>query len=244
MSTLFVIATPIGNAEDLTYRAVRLLGGLDALACEDTRHTRRLLERYGIEPPRMLVSYHEHNEQRAAVRILELLKQGRDVGLCSDAGVPGISDPGYRIISQAAERGHEVTVVPGANAVEIALVASGLPTSSYTFKGFPPRKAGQRKRFLEQDRDLPHTLVFYESPFRLGKLLDDALAVLGDRRAAVCRELTKLHEEVVRGWLSELCGRFRDEKVKGEVTLVIAGNNPKFAREEEEPGHETYDREG
>ncbi|MBD3316618.1 MAG: 16S rRNA (cytidine(1402)-2'-O)-methyltransferase, partial [Chitinivibrionales bacterium] len=215
---------------DLTYRAVHVLGDIRALACEDTRHTRRLLERYGIEPPKVLLSYHEHNEERATVQILDLLSHGKDVGLCSDAGLPGISDPGYRIISQAADRGYGVTAIPGGNAVELALVVSGLPTSSYTFKGFPPRKPGPRKRYLEQDRDLPHTLIFYESPFRLSKLLDDALAVLGDRRAAVCRELTKMHEETARGWLSELSERFRDAKVKGEITVVIAGNNPKFLR--------------
>jgi 16S rRNA (cytidine1402-2'-O)-methyltransferase len=235
MATLFIIATPIGNIEDLSHRAIRTLGELGVLACEDTRRTKRLLELQGIEAPRTMVSYHEHNEQRAADKIMELLNQGRDVGLCSDAGMPGISDPGYRIISRAADEGYDLTVIPGANAVEIALVLSGLPTSSYTFKGFPPRKSGQRRRFLEQDRDLPHTLVIYESPFRVGKLLEDAVAVLGDRRAAVCRELTKLHEEVVRGWLSELAERYRHAKVKGEVTVVIAGNNPKFGRME--PDH-------
>lgn len=225
---LFIIATPIGNLEDLTLRAKRVLSEVDALACEDTRHTRIILERYDIPRPRLLFSYHEHNEDRAAQRILGLLAAGLTVGLCSNAGYPGISDPGYLVISQAASRGFAVEVVPGASAIPVALLSSGLPTSSFTFKGFPPRKPGRRRAFLEAERDLPHTLVFYESPNRLGKLLQVALEVLGDRQAAVCIELTKLFEEVRRGPLSVLAREFEGAKVKGEVVVVVAGNNPKF----------------
>ena len=225
---LFIVATPIGNLEDVSLRAIRVLGEVDVLACEDTRHTRRLLDRHGIISPKALLSYHEHNESRAGKRIMDLLRRGRSVAVCSDSGIPGISDPGYRLVSACRERGIRVEVLPGASAVATALVASGLPTSSYTFKGFAPRKPGPRKRFLETDRQLPHTLVFFESPYRLGKFLQDALDVLGNRVAAVCIELTKKFESVQRGYLEELVARFCDERVHGEVTVVIAGNHPKF----------------
>jgi 16S rRNA (cytidine1402-2'-O)-methyltransferase len=232
---LLVIGTPIGNLEDITLRALRLLGGVDALACEDTRHTRRIFERHGIAAPRLVFSYHEHNEERASRKILELLAEGLRVGLCTNAGMPSISDPGYDAIAQATAAGFRVEVIPGPSAVETALVASGLPASSYTFKGFAPRKPGPRKRFLESERDLPHTLVLFESPHRLGKLLADALEVLGDRRAAVCLELTKMFEQIDRGYLGELAERYADCAVKGEVTVVIAGNHPKFSRGTEAP---------
>jgi 16S rRNA (cytidine1402-2'-O)-methyltransferase len=226
--TLFVIGTPIGNLEDLTLRALRVLGEVDALACEDTRRTRRIFERHSVPSPRFIFSYHEHNEERATRKIIELLGEGLSVGLCTNAGMPAISDPGYDAISQAVEAGFRVEVIPGPSAVETALVVSGLPASSYVFKGFPPRKPGPRKRALEIERDLPHTLVFFESPHRIGKLLADALEVLGDRKAAVCVELTKMFEQVDRAYLSELASRYADVEVKGEVTVVIAGNHPKF----------------
>jgi 16S rRNA (cytidine1402-2'-O)-methyltransferase len=239
VAKLLIIATPIGNLEDMTLRAIRVLGELDALACEDTRHTRILFEKYGIHSPRTILSYREQNEAHAGSRILGLLKEGCTVGICSDAGYPGISDAGYRIIAKALDDGHTVEVVPGAAAIEPALLSSGLPTSSFTFKGFPPRKSGVRRRFLVMEKDQPHTLVFYESPFRVVKLLLDALEVLGDRRAAVCIELTKQFENVHRGSLSELCARFKETTVRGEVTIVIAGNNRKFvAREDESPDDE------
>ena len=238
MGTLYVIATPIGNLEDVTVRALRVMGEVDALACEDTRRTPRILERHNIPRPAVLFSYHEHNEDRAEGRIIELLEKGLSVGLCTNAGYPGVSDPGYRIVSQAAERGFRIEVLPGAGAVEAALLASGLPSSSYTFKGFPPKKPGRRRKFLEMEIDRPHTLVFFESPHRVGKLLADALEVLGDRMAAVCIELTKKFERVERGYLSELCDRFRDAGEKGEVAIVIAGSNEKFVRDEEGEGEE------
>ncbi len=233
MATLYLIATPIGNLEDITFRAVRVLGEVEALACEDTRFTRRIFERHQVPRPRIVFSYHEHNEDRAGQRILALLGQGRSVALCSDGGYPGISDPGYRIISACIERGFRVEVIPGASAVPTALVASGLATSSYTFKGFAPKKTGPRRRFLEMDRHLPHTLVVFESPYRLGKFLADALEVLGNRLAAVCIELTKKFEKVHRGYLEDLAAQFRDTEIKGEVTVVIAGNNPKFLKQDQ-----------
>jgi len=239
MAKLIVIATPIGNLQDMTYRAVRVLGELDALGCEDTRRTRVLFEAYGIASPRTIFSYREANEARAEERVVGLLREGLSVGICSDAGYPGVSDAGYRLISRAVQEGFDVEVIPGAGAVEPALLSSGLPTSSFTFKGFPPRKPGPRRRFLEQDKDLPHTLVFYESPFRVAVLLRDAREVYGDRRAAVCIELTKKFERIHRGTLGELAARFAAEQIKGEVTVVIAGNNPKFLVEDEEPDEPT-----
>jgi 16S rRNA (cytidine1402-2'-O)-methyltransferase len=228
VAKLYIIATPIGNLEDMTLRAIRVLGEVEALACEDTRHTRILFEKHGIRSPRTILSYREQNEAQAGQRIISLLKGGMSVGICSDAGYPGISDAGYRIIARAVDEGLDVEVIPGAGAVEPALLSSGLPTSSFTFKGFPPKKPGVRRRFLEMEKDQPHTLIFYESPFRLAKLLEAALEVLGDRRAAVCLELTKQFERIRRGTLSELLAEFKDETIRGEITVVIAGNNPKF----------------
>jgi len=233
MGMLTVIATPLGNLEDLSHRAQRILGEVAALACEDTRMTRRIFERYAIPVPRTLFSYHEHNEEQAGRRILGLLGEGLNVGLCSDGGMPGISDPGYRIISSAYEAGHEVDVIPGASACDTALVLSGLPTSSFTFKGFPPRKSGALLRFFEEERERPHTLVLYESPFRIGKCLAAAHEALGNRQAAVCLELTKKFQRADRGWLADLAAQYEGKTVKGEITVVIAGNNPKFTREEE-----------
>jgi 16S rRNA (cytidine1402-2'-O)-methyltransferase len=230
MGTLWLVATPIGNLEDITHRAVRVLGEADVLACEDTRQTAKILERYGIPRPKSMVSYHEHNEERAGAQLLTRLEEGQTVALCSDGGMPGISDPGYRLVSEAIEAGHSVEALPGASAVQTALVVSGLPTSSYTYLGFPPRKSGQRQRFFGDEADRLHTLVVFESPHRVGKMLADAFAALGDRRAAVCIELTKKFERVQRGFLSDLVREFGEGKVRGEVTVVIAGNHPKFLR--------------
>jgi 16S rRNA (cytidine1402-2'-O)-methyltransferase len=233
MSTLYVIATPIGNLEDVTFRAVRTLGEVDALACEDTRRTRILLERHDIPRPKTVFSYHDHNEEQAARRVVQLLDGGATVGLVSNAGYPGVSDPGYRAISSAIDAGHDVIALPGAGAVGTALAASGLPAVSFTFKGFPPKKPGKRRKFLEMDAALPHTLVFYESPLRTAVLLADAREIYGDRRAAVCIELTKKFETISRGWLADLAEEFADAKIKGEVTVVIAGANEKFLRDAE-----------
>jgi len=233
MSTLFIVATPIGNLEDVTYRTIRVLNEVDVLACEDTRRTRIILQRYKIAKPRFVFSYREHNEISAGKRILGFLESGSSVALCTNAGYPGVSDPGYRVITSCIEAGHQIEVIPGAGAVSVALLLSGLPTSSYTFKGFPPRKSGRRKKFLSIEKDMPHTLVLFESPFRLGVLLREAHEVLGNRAAAVCIELTKMFQEVHRGYLSDLAARFSETKVKGEVTLVIAGSKNKLKRPEE-----------
>ena len=231
MPILYVIATPIGNLEDITHRAVRTLREVDALACEDTRRTRILLDKYGVPKPRLLFSCHERNEARASRRIVTLLREGASVGLCTNAGCPGISDPGYRVISQAIDDGFRVEVIPGPGAVETALLVSGLPTSSYTFKGFPPRKSGRRRSFLAADKEAPHTLVFFESPLRAADFVRDARTVLGDRRAAVCIELTKRFERVHRGFLADLAEEMSSAGLRGEVTIVVAGNHPKFIRD-------------
>jgi len=229
---LYVIATPIGNMEDISYRAVRVLSEVDALACEDTRVTRKILDRYGVARPPAMFAHHEHNEASSTRGILKLLEEGKAVGLCTDAGMPGVSDPGYRLVSAAVEAGYTVEVIPGPTASVAALVASGLPTTTFTFLGFPPRKSGQRRKMLAREGAGPHTLVLYESPHRVGALLADALAALGDRRAAVAIELTKLHESVTRGWLGELSASFADRKVRGEICVVIAGSHPKLRRGE------------
>ena len=201
------------------------------LACEDTRRTRALLSRFDIPRPGLVVSYREGNEARVGSRLIRLLHEGKTVVLCSDGGYPGISDPGYRLVSAAAEQGLPFQVIPGASAVPVALLLSGLPSSSYTFKGYPPRKRGAMVRFFEAEKDMPHTLVFFESPLRVVKSLEAAEEALGDRRCAVCVELTKKFERVARGFLSELREELGDRRIKGEVTIVIAGNNPKFTRD-------------
>jgi 16S rRNA (cytidine1402-2'-O)-methyltransferase len=228
--TLYIVATPIGNLEDISLRAIRIMEEVDVLACEDTRHTRKLLNRKGMKGS--LFAYYEHNEQRATGELLALLKQGKSVALVSNAGFPCISDPGYRIVSAAHGEGLHIEVIPGPSAVTAALVVSGLPTSGFIFKGFAPRKKGQRKHFLEMEKESPHTLIFFESPYRIGSFLEDAYIVYGDRLAAVCIELTKKFERVRRDYLSILVGMFTGKREKGEITVVIAGNNPKFIREE------------
>jgi 16S rRNA (cytidine1402-2'-O)-methyltransferase len=234
---LYVVATPIGNLGDMTPRGLQALRDANIVASEDTRRTRQLLSHFEIPAGNRLHSYHEHAEEVAGRRLLGFLATGQSVALCTDGGYPGISDPGYRLIHAAVELGIVVEVLPGASAIPIALLQSGLPTSSYTFKGFPPRKNGPRSRFFEEERDRAHTLVIFESPYRVGPTLQSAFDALGDRRAAVCVELTKKFERVQRGHLSELCAHYADRHERGEVTIVIAGNNPKFSREpdEEEP---------
>jgi 16S rRNA (cytidine1402-2'-O)-methyltransferase len=227
---LHIVATPIGNLADLSPRALEALRSADLIACEDTRRTWGLLSAFDIPRPEM-VSYRQGNEERVGDRILQAINAGRTVALCSDGGYPGISDPGYRLIRRAAKENVPFDVVPGASAVDLALLYSGLSTSSYTFKGFPPRKPGALRRFFEEEKELPHTLVCFESPFRVGPSLKAACEALGDREAAVCIELTKAHERVYRGYLSELIPLFDGKPVKGEVAFVVAGANPKFARE-------------
>lgn len=231
---LHVIATPIGNLGDLSPRALEAFRSATLIACEDTRRTWQLLTHFEIPRPDM-VSYRQGNEERITERIVAAVRAGQEVALCSDGGYPGISDPGYRLIRTCAQEGVPYDVIPGASAVNVALLMSGLSTSSFTFRGFPPRGPGALRNWFAEDKDREHTLVCYESPFRIGPTLAAAYEVLGDREAAVCIELTKLHERVSRGYLSDLAREFADKKVKGEVALVIAGNNPKFARTRTNP---------
>ena len=226
---LHVTATPIGNLGDLSPRALEAFRNASLVACEDTRRTWQLLSHFGIPRPEM-ISYRQGNEERVSRTVIEAVKAGREVVLCSDGGYPGISDPGYRLVRECAREGIPYEIIPGACAVETALLMSGLSTSSYTFRGFPPRGPGAIRNWFAEDRDKEHTLVCYESPYRVGATLAAAFDALGDREAAVCIELTKLHERVSRGYLSDLAKEFADGKVKGEVAIVIAGSNPKFAR--------------
>jgi 16S rRNA (cytidine1402-2'-O)-methyltransferase len=219
---LFVVATPLGNLGDVTLRALEVLRGVSLVACEDTRHTARLLQAHGVKTP--TTSYFEHNERVKTGRILEVLREGRDVALVSDAGTPGISDPGYRLVSEARAEGLPVVPVPGPNAAIAALSVSGLPTDRFLFVGFLPRKAQARKRAFEELAGVRATLVLHESPQRVVAALGDAIQALGDRDAFLCREATKLHEEYVRGTLSGIRALLGGRGgVKGEIVLVIAG---------------------
>jgi 16S rRNA (cytidine1402-2'-O)-methyltransferase len=220
VGTLYIVSTPIGNLEDITLRAVRVLGAVSLIACEDTRHTRKLLDHLGIVTP--ATSYHEHNEASKAEDLVAKLQAGSDVALVSDAGTPLISDPGYRVVAAAVAAGIPVVPIPGPSAILGALAAAGLPTDSFRFGGFLPPKSAQRRKLLEDLATESATLVFYEAPHRILDALEDVGAVLGLRQVALARELTKLHEEFLRGTASEvraeLAGR---PAVKGEMTLLI-----------------------
>ncbi len=221
MAVLYLVATPIGNLGDITLRALETLRSVDVIASEDTRKTGLLLKHFEIRKPQ--IAFHEHNEARAGERIMALLDEGKSVALVTEAGTPGISDPGFSLVRRALAAGVPVTMIPGPTALVMAVVLSGLPVHSFTYRGFPPHKPGPRRRFLEVDRASPHTLIFYESPHRLEALLADALQVYGDREAALAHELTKLHESVVRGKLSELLAGVRASPPRGEYVVVIAG---------------------
>jgi 16S rRNA (cytidine1402-2'-O)-methyltransferase len=217
---LYLVATPIGNLSDITLRAIEVLKTVDFVASEDTRRTGFLLKHLGISKPQ--IAFHEHNERRATPRILELLYEGKAVALVADAGTPCVSDPGFILVRAVIEAGLEVTMIPGPAALVMAVVLSGLPIHSFTYRGFPPHKGGPRRRFLAIDAESPHTLVFYESPYRLRVFLEDALTVLGDRRAAVAKELTKVFETIKRGPISEILSNL-EETPKGEYVIVIEG---------------------
>ena len=217
--TLYLVATPIGNLADMSFRAIEILKSADLIACEDTRHSIKLLNHYGIK--KHLVSYHEHNERQRAAELVRELLGGRSVALISDAGTPAINDPGAILVREAIRNAIPVVSVPGAVAFVNAVIVSGLPAESIFFGGFLPSKKGDRRRRLDEIRHIPATLVFYESPHRLQRSLADCLAVLGDRRAAVLRELTKVHEEAVRGTLSELVDHFGGASRRGEFVLVV-----------------------
>jgi 16S rRNA (cytidine1402-2'-O)-methyltransferase len=218
--TLYVVATPIGNLEDITYRAVRVLKEADLIACEDTRHTAKLLHHYGIDKP--TVSYHEHNEAARAEELVAKLTAGLNVAQVSDAGMPGISDPGYRVIHLAIEHGVQVVPIPGASALVAALAGSGLPTDSFQFLGFLPAKSGQRRTLLESLRAATHTTIVYEAPHRIAETMKDIVELLGaERPVALARELTKVHEEFIRGAAGEVLRRIQEHELKGEMTLLI-----------------------
>ena len=218
MPVLYIIATPIGNLEDISLRALRLLSQVKLIAAEDTRTTRHLLNTYNIKTP--LTSYHEHNKQAKLVYLMDFLKQG-DVALVSEAGMPGLSDTGYELVVEAIKYGVSVVPVPGASAVVSALVVSGLPTDQFVYLGFLPRRKGDRRRFLQSVADEPRTMIVFEAPHRLLGALRDAVELLGDRKLAVCRELTKIHEEIFRGTFSQAITYFTQPR--GEFTLVIEG---------------------
>ena len=217
--TLYLVATPIGNLQDITLRALETLRTVDLIACEDTRHTRNLLNHFRIS--NKTISYHEHNEQERAEEFVDRLVAGENIAIVSDAGTPGICVPGVRIVQRASEIGAAGVPIPGAAAFVSGVIVSGLPTDSLFFGGFLPSKKGERRKRLEEVRDIPATLLFYEAPHRLSASIGDCLAVLGDRKASVSRELTKLHEETVRGTLSFLFDHFQKTKVKGEIVIAI-----------------------
>jgi 16S rRNA (cytidine1402-2'-O)-methyltransferase len=232
VASLFVVSTPIGNLGDLTHRAVEVLKAADVILAEDTRRSQVLLRHYGIEG--RLVSAHEHNEKSRAGTVVEMLREGRDVALVTDAGTPLLSDPGARIVREVVEAGFEVVPVPGASALLAALVASGIPAERFTFYGFIPRKGGRRTELLDEIAALPYAAVLYESPHRTAELLRDLAAAAGpERRVAVARELTKLHEEFFRGTAEEAAARLEEREPRGEIVVVVEGR-PEDAEAEAE----------
>jgi 16S rRNA (cytidine1402-2'-O)-methyltransferase len=232
--TIYLVATPLGNLEDITLRALRILKEADFIACEDTRHTGRLLAHFEIQKP--LLSYHEHNEEQRAGDLVQRALAGASIAVVSDAGMPGISDPGYRVVRKALDEGVAVVPVPGPVAVEAALAASGLPTEAFRFGGFLPPKKAQRQKALEALAAESATLVFYEAPHRILETLHSVIAALGDRPVVVARELTKIHEEFLRGAASEVAATLRSRpSVKGEITLLI-GRDPAGAELRSEQG--------
>jgi 16S rRNA (cytidine1402-2'-O)-methyltransferase len=238
--TLFVVATPIGNLEDITYRAVKVLKDADLIACEDTRHSRHLLDHFGIQKP--LVSYHDHNEQQRSDELIRKLAEGAQVALISDAGTPLISDPGYRLVAGAVDAGVRVVPVPGASAALAALSVSGLPTDSFFFGGFLPAKSGQRRRELQMLVGLEATVVFYEAPHRIIETLEDLEALAADRPLVLARELTKIHEEFLRGTPREVKTMLQAKagSIKGEMTVVL-GKGSGLRADSEVPVNEAVD---
>ncbi len=222
---LYIVSTPIGNLEDITLRALRTLKEVDLIAVEDTRHASILLKRYEISKP--LTSYFEGNELKKTEFILSKLEEGQKVALLSDAGTPGISDPGFKLIRLAIERDIPIIPIPGPSAIITALTVSGLPTDSFLFKGFLSHKSKKRRDQLKGLKDIKETIILYESPHRIKETLNDILEILGDREIVLARELTKIYEEVLRGKVSEIINRIEGKKIKGEITLVISGKTRK-----------------
>ncbi|MFC1540779.1 16S rRNA (cytidine(1402)-2'-O)-methyltransferase [Candidatus Margulisiibacteriota bacterium] len=225
MATLFVVATPIGNLEDITFRAVRVLAEADLIAAEDTRQTKVLLSRYDINTP--MTSYHKFNIKAKTAQLIDLLRQGQNIALVSDAGMPGISDPGYELIRGAIEQGIRVEPIPGPSAAITALAVSGLTTDRFVFEGFLPKKPGKKRKKLEGLKKEAGTIIIYESPYRLVKTLEDIQKIMGERQVAVCRELTKKFEEIVRGKTGEVLEKFCSQKPRGEIVLIIEGGKIK-----------------
>jgi 16S rRNA (cytidine1402-2'-O)-methyltransferase len=225
---LYVVATPIGNLEDVTLRALRVLKEADLICAEDTRKTRILLNHYNIQTA--LTSYFEHNEKRKTPFIIEKLKSGKNIAIVSEAGTPAISDPGYRLITQALQHAISVIPIPGPSAVITAISISGLPLHRFAFEGFLPVKSGKKKNFLNKIREEERTLVFYESPHRIINTLRDLIEVMGDRNAVLCRELTKLHEEKIYGELSLILKNLEKRPIKGEITLLVEGKKSELPR--------------
>lgn len=219
---LYLVPTPIGNMGDITLRAIEVLNQVDLVACEDTRHSGVLLKRLGLK--KKLVSYHDFNEARRANQLLTKIKQGMSIAVITDAGSPGVSDPAYRIVKTALESDVEIVPLPGATAIIPALTASGLPTDRFFFEGFLPHKPTARKKRLEKLKGLEHTLIFYESPHRVEKSLLDILEVFGDRRACLAREISKVHEQFLRGHISHVLELIASKRLKGEIVLVIEGS--------------------
>lgn len=222
MSTLYLVATPIGNLEDISNRAIRILKEVKLIACEDTRHTAKLLNHYDISTPS--TSFFEHNKLKKIPKVLSALSNA-DVALVSDAGTPGLNDPGYLLVEAALAAGHTVSPIPGPAAPIAALVSSGLPTDKFLYLGYLPRKSGERIKILNSVRSLPYTLIFFETPHRIEDSFQDLLSVLGDRQIAVACDLTKMFEEITRGKITELIQKFKEKPARGEYTLVIEGHS-------------------
>jgi len=218
---LYICGTPIGNLEDITLRALKILKEVNLIAAEDTRHTLKLLNHYQINTK--VTSYYEYNKFKKAPYLVEILKNGQDIALVSDAGMPGISDPGYVLIDLALKNNIKIIPVPGVSALITALVVSGLPTDKFVFEGFLPRKIKERKRYFKSIENEERTIIFYETPHRLKRALKDMLEILGDRKVVIARELTKLYEEIIRGKLSQVLTEISTKEIKGEITLIVQG---------------------
>jgi 16S rRNA (cytidine1402-2'-O)-methyltransferase len=232
--TLYIVATPIGNLEDMTLRAIRVLKEVDVIAAEDTRHTRHLLDRYQIDT--QLTSYHDHNKEEKAPVLVARLLEGKSVALVSDAGTPGISDPGYFLINLAIDQKIPVVPIPGATAAIAALSVSGMPTDRFIFEGFLPAKQMARQKRLQDLVKEERTMIFYEAPHKIIKAVEDMLEILGDRHAVITRELTKIHEEAIRGTLSEILKRLNEGSIKGEFTVIVHGASTEPLKQDIDPG--------
>lgn len=229
---LYICGTPIGNLDDITFRAVKVLGNVDLIAAEDTRRTEKLLNHFNID--NKLTSYHEHNEREKAKKLISTLNNGYDIALVSDAGMPGISDPGLILVEKAKENNIEIIPIPGPTALVSALVVSGIPTDRFTFYGFVPRKGKDRAEFIDQIIKSEETIIFYESPYRIKKIYEELAEKIPERASALIREISKVHEEKIYGTISEVYEKIEDREIKGEIVVVIEG------REKQKPDKESW----